>query len=471
MEGGMEGGNWSPVLLSIDGGQLFGDDDHEEDSGNGWPTPPLGDEGAEFTSTSSDCLSTGGDDSDDDHDAAGLGGVWHAQPMGTGPVDVAPPLGYLGDWGTQYAGWSAGARQPWVQAAGPPSPAAEGAPHAFGRHAAALSVGSQQQGIQAPIKVDVSVGRQGLGMSYEADERAESADLRAQFVSKLTEASGSNTADRSFSQLPRPGEPMHTAQEGHKRPRSGDEEQGETVAAVAAAVPTVPAAGGQTRPIIRARTLTVEEVVKILRSPEVYDGARPKWIEGNPRARIGCIFKEPITARRPSGTDIWSAKGGTRGGRTEHDAEGSTVRQMYGKVTFRGPRHALDAAGPKSLAYHRWTVEGYDSQVFHIVSGGERRRRHATQVVSGMQTHRLAPGGGDSTWLRFEDRWGTLQGEISQGQYGAVLRSRAGDFAEWHRRHPDEAPFEEGDVVGIDVHGQLSRRTYDALAQPVPCVS
>jgi hypothetical protein len=49
-------------------------------------------------------------------------------------------------------------------------------------------LGSQQQGIQAPIKVEVPVGRQGLGMSYEADERAESADPRAQFVSKLTEA-------------------------------------------------------------------------------------------------------------------------------------------------------------------------------------------------------------------------------------------------------------------------------------------
>ena len=51
------------------------------------------------------------------------------------------------------------------------------------------------------------------------------------------------------------------------------------------------------------------------------------------------------------------------------------------------------------------------------------------------------------------------QGEIAQRRSGAVLRSRNGDFAEWRRREPAEAPFEEGDVVGINEAGRLTRRT------------
>jgi hypothetical protein len=51
--------------------------------------------------------------------------------------------------------------------------------------------------------------------------------------------------------------------------------------------------------------------------------------------------------------------------------------------------------------------------------------------------------------------------EIHGGQ-GVKLESRQGDFAEWHRRRAGEPPFLEGEVVGFDSQGRLSRRTTGA---------
>jgi hypothetical protein len=45
---------------------------------------------------------------------------------------------------------------------------------------------------------------------------------------------------------------------------------------------------------------------------------------------------------------------------------------------------------------------------------------------------------------------------------GVQLVSACGDFAEWHRRREGEAPFEEGDVVGFDCEGHISRATRQA---------
>jgi hypothetical protein len=92
-------------------------------------------------------------------------------------------------------------------------------------------------------------------------------------------------------------------------------------------------------------------------------------------------------------------------------------------------------------------------------------------------------------WVRFEDAQGVSQGAIVQGRYGVKITrcglrgaplcrlktttgkteikemtrtekhdSSSGDFAEWHRRAPNEKPYEEGDVVGIWPDG-LRRQT------------
>lgn len=63
-------------------------------------------------------------------------------------------------------------------------------------------------------------------------------------------------------------------------------------------------------------------------------------------------------------------------------------------------------------------------------------------------------------WITFHNSEGLERGCIKENSYGVVLCSASGDFAEWHRRSPSETqPFEEGDVVGLDKDGLLTRRT------------
>eukprot|EP01043_Picozoa_sp_COSAG02_P068893 COSAG02_NODE_11601_length_1691_cov_1.256910_1_plen_548_part_01 len=50
---------------------------------------------------------------------------------------------------------------------------------------------------------------------------------------------------------------------------------------------------------------------------------------------------------------------------------------------------------------------------------------------------------------------------VKQGR-GVVLKSRQGDFAEWHRRQAEEPPLDEGDVVGFHAAGEISRKTTGA---------
>lgn len=66
----------------------------------------------------------------------------------------------------------------------------------------------------------------------------------------------------------------------------------------------------------------------------------------------------------------------------------------------------------------------------------------------------------NQSYITFLETDGSFQGEIAQRSKGAVLRSRNGDFAEWRRRNETEPSFEEGDVVGIDEAGLLTRRTH-----------
>ncbi len=49
-------------------------------------------------------------------------------------------------------------------------------------------------------------------------------------------------------------------------------------------------------------------------------------------------------------------------------------------------------------------------------------------------------------------------GVIEKGGDGIKLSSAQGDFAEWHRRVPQEPPFREGDVVGFTKRGEITRQ-------------
>eukprot|EP01043_Picozoa_sp_COSAG02_P085654 COSAG02_NODE_23262_length_724_cov_1.337600_1_plen_240_part_11 len=69
-----------------------------------------------------------------------------------------------------------------------------------------------------------------------------------------------------------------------------------------------------------------------------------------------------------------------------------------------------------------------------------------------------------SPWITFHHhKSGEKMGAIqpSPDGRGVHLKSRAGDFAEWHPRAPDQAEFEAGDLVALGPHG-LTRETQGA---------
>ena len=51
------------------------------------------------------------------------------------------------------------------------------------------------------------------------------------------------------------------------------------------------------------------------------------------------------------------------------------------------------------------------------------------------------------------------RGSVLLGPRGVTLQSTTGDFCEWHARADGEAPFEEGDLVGFNKEGMLTRNT------------
>ena len=74
----------------------------------------------------------------------------------------------------------------------------------------------------------------------------------------------------------------------------------------------------------------------------------------------------------------------------------------------------------------------------------------------------LSDAAADPHWLRFQDEEGKVRGTISLNPNGTTLYSKNGDFAEYHKRDPREAAFEEGDLVGFGAHG-LTRQTNGVL--------
>jgi hypothetical protein len=95
-------------------------------------------------------------------------------------------------------------------------------------------------------------------------------------------------------------------------------------------------------------------------------------------------------------------------------------------------------------------------------SAASRTATPSPSLALPLRTITRKPGWNPS-YVDFESNEGVFQGAIAQGQQGAVFQSRSGDFAEWIRRKPGEAPFEAGDVVGFDQNGNLTRQTLHAV--------
>ena len=91
--------------------------------------------------------------------------------------------------------------------------------------------------------------------------------------------------------------------------------------------------------------------------------------------------------------------------------------------------------------------ESAASRETHSFSGMLQLSNPQQQERIGGRDRRSRP-----TWVTFHRGGlkGEQRGSIVDGEHGAQFSSTSGDFAEFHRRCPEELPFAEGDVVGLN---------------------
>jgi hypothetical protein len=181
-------------------------------------------------------------------------------------------------------------------------------------------------------------------------------------------------------------------------------------------------------------------------------------------AREGALFLDD-GARRQNQGDRWVMMGGPRG-TTISQQHG--VQRSYGSLKLHNSNvqarfhvyklHKPDGTknGPTGPLQKLWHVLPADSATPSV--GKPPQPSPSTVVEYPLRTHRRKANWSPA-YLDFENSEGRWQGSIGQAASGAKFLSRSGDFAEWCRRRPDEAPFEQGDVVGFDEAGLLTRRT------------
>eukprot|EP01043_Picozoa_sp_COSAG02_P000681 COSAG02_NODE_13_length_57813_cov_14.298276_15_plen_1164_part_00 len=225
-------------------------------------------------------------------------------------------------------------------------------------------------------------------------------------------------------------------------------------------------------------------------------GSRPNHLCETHTDFGGLVFKEHGRTRRMKGSDSWAASGGPKGNSTEQVNPGVFVKRKYGKLTVH------PASGRKSrqvplctFNYHEFTVDcdvvvpkvedstlesrpasAIDARIFHILPGKRDHQVHQPQskpqqkqrrptssnrghTIEGLLTLQMDPTANGvrkkvsrPRWMRFDDQNGEEKGSIEMGESGSgvVVRSRSGDFAEWHPILAGEPRcFEEGDVVGF----------------------
>jgi hypothetical protein len=228
-------------------------------------------------------------------------------------------------------------------------------------------------------------------------------------------------------------------------------------------------------------TLSFADAWSLLSDPaNPCDGPRPNRLltdDDRPTER-GRLYKELHHAEvgghvRRRGSDKWERKQGKKGHSDGTIAESGTVlRRSYGTISIMDTDG--DVAG--KATYHQYEVlspggaravksEHSKYRLFHLLP--QRTRENNVQKDL-MRVQTKGPDQPGLRWIQFENEAGEFRGAIEQNQQGfATFNTGAGDFAEWHRRMPDEAPFEEGDVVGFapppagseDAQHCLTRRT------------
>jgi hypothetical protein len=237
--------------------------------------------------------------------------------------------------------------------------------------------------------------------------------------------------------------------------------------------------------------LEFEEAWRLLTDSAVTcDGQRPDFLLAGGQTVDACrgrVFKELCYQsggkRRRKGTDKWVCKMGRRGC-TEARMQGSTdvVRRTYGILTL------MDTYGVEigKATYHQYEIRSPDDsremhlrheyRLYHLL--GSITPQDASKAASSRETTQcgllrlqLDSDSDSGKWMQFEDANHSIMGSIEQNRHGfATFNTPAGDFAEWHPRAANEAPLEEGDVVGFisaspnDCRQQITRRTNGASA-------
>lgn len=168
-----------------------------------------------------------------------------------------------------------------------------------------------------------------------------------------------------------------------------------------------------------------------------------------------------------------------------HDGKGEVwVKKMYGKVL---PLKHAKAKAELPVSYHSyylcWYSRGRDPAaprseqgkeadhiigcVYHVhwnVPGAVPTSAQSKQVKEEDARQSSIPldirlsNASDPNWLRFQDDMGRVRGSVSLNKRGTTFFSKNGDFAEYHKRDPQEPAFVEGDLVGFGMHG-LTRQT------------
>ena len=194
--------------------------------------------------------------------------------------------------------------------------------------------------------------------------------------------------------------------------------------------------------------------------------------------------------QRLPGTDKWFNSGGKKGGGEHWLTPSLGVRKAYCRIDPRGQGKPAEHGCEFRLLHGSQGDPKEAGPVLFIVdtlgdpstdradsnaTGSEMSRDKLQPTVAGdvvavpgntasmdikiaaeqprFISFQSAPQNGSSTSIEL--------GAIVKQDKGVTLISRQGDFAEWYRRKPGEAPLEEGDVVGFQ-SGGISRKTTGA---------
>jgi len=138
------------------------------------------------------------------------------------------------------------------------------------------------------------------------------------------------------------------------------------------------------------------------------------------------------------------------------------ICRIYGMLYLAS---AQNATHNTKFVFHMYSLSkrprSGDLRLWHVVKAASPRTAIPAEPSKLPLPLQLATrqAGWSPSYIDFASEDGSFQGAIAQGSAGAVFRSRSGDVAEWVRRRGTEAPFDEGDVVGFDENGHLTRST------------